>query len=205
MIALERERLRRVDDARAERQREPLSLATAQVGRDGLLEHRGLDRLREAFVGQVEEVPEVHGHQDVSGRLRPFGGDPLGQPVLDEDRIDLDAGGLGERVEERLNQSRFTRGVQVDFLRGRQWQRSSIAQTSAEQRTNRELPIIERDIMSVYSLATRRQTSMRRRCGNTNRCDGSTSTRESSPTANARLVGDPARPAGGQRRAAVLR
>ena len=134
------ERLRRVDHSSAERQGEPLSFSAAQVGRHGLLEHSGLHRLRQALVGQVEEVAEVDRHQHVRGRLRPLGGDTLGQPVLDEDRIDLDARGLGERVEEGLNQSGFAGGIEVYLLsagrdRNREQQRRKSGRAHANHRT----------------------------------------------------------------------
>ena len=110
--------LGRIDDARAHRQGEPLVARVAQVFRDGGGQDLGFDRLGQAPFHQIDEVAGVHRHQHVGGRAFAFRGKALDQAVLQEDRVDLDAGVFGEGLQKRLDQSRFARGVKVQFLGG---------------------------------------------------------------------------------------
>jgi len=100
----------------AQRQGEPLAVGRAQVGGNGGTQRGGVDRLCDFAVHQVQKVADIHRHQYIGRRLRAFGAHPFEQAILDEDRIDLDAGILGEGGDQRFDELGLAGGVQIDFL-----------------------------------------------------------------------------------------
>ena len=113
--------LRGVDDARAHRDAVPGAVRAVIGLRHRLLEHCGLDRLRDAGVDRVLQPRDVDGEQHVGRRVRAFGLDALLEPGACRDHVDLDAGVLGEGFEQRLDQFLLAIRIDVDLaLRGRE-------------------------------------------------------------------------------------
>ena len=76
----------------------------AQLGRDGLVEDRRLERLEDALLGRRPEVAGVDGEVDVGLGVLALGGDPLAQlGVVAGEELDLDAGLLRPLLEGRLD------------------------------------------------------------------------------------------------------
>ena len=110
-----------VDHARAHRDAVPVPSGSRYCERDHLVERRGLDRLRDAGIDRFLQPRDVDGEQQVGGRVRAFGLDALLQPRACRDHVDLDAGVLGEGLEQRLDQFLLAIRVDVDLVgeRGR--------------------------------------------------------------------------------------
>ena len=120
--------LRGVQHTRAHRQREPVALRVTQLRGNGGFECSGAQRLGHAAVDQIDQIAEIHHHQHVGRRAATLGGNTFGQTVPHEHGIDLDARRCSETVEQRLDQARLTRGVEVHF-RGA---RGSTGQTACQ-------------------------------------------------------------------------
>lgn len=99
-------------------------VGATQMRRDGIVDRFGLHGLSYATLHQIQQGSHVHRHQHISRRACAFGLNALQQTVFDEHGIDLDATLLGKRVQQRLNQARFARGVQSYLLCRHGWQRS---------------------------------------------------------------------------------
>ena len=107
-----------VDDARAAREPEPLVVGGAIGWRD-----RGVER-RPNAIGCVMPAsvacvrwPTSTVSSTSAGLLRAFGRDALDEAVLGEDHVGLDAGLVGERLEQRIDQIRLAVGIDVDLAR----------------------------------------------------------------------------------------
>jgi hypothetical protein len=55
----------------------------------------------------------------IGGRTRAFGGQTFDQTVINIGQVHGNAGFGGERIHDRLDQSRFTGGVDIDIGDGR--------------------------------------------------------------------------------------
>ena len=110
--------LRGVDHARAHRDAGPLAVGIAKLRRHGLVDHHRLDRLGDAGLHGVVEAAEIDRQQHVGGAVGALGLHPLLEAGTGRDHVDLDAGVLGEGVEQRLNQLGFAVGVDVDLAVG---------------------------------------------------------------------------------------
>ena len=107
--------LRGVDDARAHRDAVPGAVRAVIGLRHRLLEHGGLDRLRDAGIDRVLQPRHVDGQQHVGRRVRAFGLDALLEAGARRDHVDLDAGVLGEGLEQRLDQLLLAIRIDVDL------------------------------------------------------------------------------------------
>ena len=124
-----------IEDARAERQREPVAVRVAEVRRHGLFERCRVDGLRHALIDEVDEVADIDGHQDVGRRIGAFCCNSFRQALLDKDGIHGDAGFGGKGLEQRLDQSGLSRGVDVDVGKRRRGQERGGSESK------RELPL----------------------------------------------------------------
>ena len=107
--------LRGVDHARAHRNAGPLAVGIAVLRRHDLVDHHRLDRLGDAGLHGVVEAAEIDRQQHVGGAVGAFRLHALLEPRTRRDDVDLDAGVLGEGVEQRLDQLGFAIGVDVDL------------------------------------------------------------------------------------------
>ncbi len=104
-----------VEHTGAQRQRVPVAVRVAEVGGHRGVQRFGFDRLGHAFVDEVDQISDVDGHQNIGGRICALRSDALRQALLYKHGIDRDTGLGGESFEQRRNQSRFARGVDVDI------------------------------------------------------------------------------------------
>ena len=109
--------LRGVDHARAHRDAVPVAFRIAVLRRHHLVEHVRLDRLRDAGLHRVLEPADVDGEQHVGRAVGALGLDALLEAGACRDDVDLDAGVLGEGIEQRLDQLALAIGVDVDLAR----------------------------------------------------------------------------------------
>src|SRR5215211_8696507 len=106
--------LRGIDRAGAQREGEPAALRIAQIGRDVRGQRLGAHRLRDVEIERLLQAADVDGDQHVGWAVLALGLDALGEALLGEDGVDLDAGRLGELVERRRIEPRLAVGVDVD-------------------------------------------------------------------------------------------
>ena len=107
--------LRGVDHARAHRDAGPMAVGIAVLRRHDLVDHDGLDRLGDAGLHGLVHAADVDRQQHVGRAVGALGLHALLEPRTCRDDVDLDAGVLGEGVEQRLDQLGFAVGVDVDF------------------------------------------------------------------------------------------
>ncbi len=112
--------LRGVDHARAHRDAVPVAVRVAKARRDDLVELVGIDRLRDVRLHGIVQAADIDGQQHVGRAVGAFGLDALLEAGARRDDIDLDAGVLGESVDQRLDQFRLAIGVDIDLARLRQ-------------------------------------------------------------------------------------
>ena len=74
----------------------------------------GAHRLRDVEIERLLQAADVDGDQHVGWAVLALGLDALGEALLREDGVDLDAGRLGELVERRRIEPRLAVGVDVD-------------------------------------------------------------------------------------------
>ena len=87
----------------------------------------------------LREIADIDGEQHVGRAVAPLGLDALDQTLLGEDHIDLDAGLVGERLEQRIDQVRLAVGIDIDLAslgglgarRGEEGKRSASAKARA--------------------------------------------------------------------------
>ena len=111
--------LRGVDHARAHRDAGPMAFRIAILRRARPFERLRLDRLGDAVLHRVFEAADVDGQQHVGGAVGALGLDALLEAGARRDDVDLDAGVLGEGVEQRLDQLALAIGVDIDLVGAR--------------------------------------------------------------------------------------
>src|SRR5690606_22508151 len=103
----------------------PLFVSTTQIGGDGAVQGSGLDRLSNTGFNQIQQVTDIHRHQNVGRRLVAFCFHTLDQAVFHKHGIDLHARVLAEGFQQGSDQTRFACGVEVDFAGGKSRHRHS--------------------------------------------------------------------------------
>ena len=101
--------------ARASRRAYQWPSGSRYCGATTLSSTLGLDRLGDAGAHRLFEPADVDGEQHVGRAVGAFGLDALLEAVGGGDDVDLDAGVLGEGVEQRLDQLGLAIGVDVDL------------------------------------------------------------------------------------------
>ena len=76
-----------------------------------------MDHLADACFLRLHQIADIDGEQKIGGAVAPFRRHALDQALLGEDHVDLDAGLLGEFLEQRVDEVRLAVGVDVHFLR----------------------------------------------------------------------------------------
>src|SRR6476469_8625681 len=109
--------LRDVGHPRAHGNAVPVPLRIAVLRGYDLVQQFGLDRLGDSRPYRLLEPPDIDGEQNIRRAVGAFGLDALLEAGAGRDDVDLDAGILGERVEQRLDQFAFAVGVHVDVAR----------------------------------------------------------------------------------------
>ena len=107
--------LGRVDDARAHGDAEPVIGGIAIGGGDRGLQRGGIHGLREARILGLGEAAGIDGEEQVGRAVLSFGGEALVETGGGEHDVGLDAGLLGEGLEQRIDQPRLAIGVDVDL------------------------------------------------------------------------------------------
>ena len=110
--------LRGVDHTGAHRDAGPVSIGIAILRRHDLVDHHRLDRLGDAGLHGLVDAADVDRQQHVGGAVGAFRLHALLEARTRRDDVDLDAGVLGEGVEQRLDQLGFAIGVDVDLAVG---------------------------------------------------------------------------------------
>ena len=110
--------LRRVDHARAHRNAGPVSIRIAILRRHDLVDHNRFNRLGDAGLHGLVDAADVDRQEHVGGAVGAFRLHALLEARARRDDVDLDAGVLGEGVEQRLDQLGFAIGVNVDLAVG---------------------------------------------------------------------------------------
>jgi hypothetical protein len=118
-----------------------------QVFRYGGVQRGGLDRLRQPAPDQLGKHAVVDHRDDIGGGVRALRLDTLGKSALDENGAGLDARFGGEGVEQRLDQRRLARRVDIDLAlregrRGRhcgEREKQRAAHTAADRKIHRHL------------------------------------------------------------------
>jgi len=90
----------------------------AELRGHDLVERGRHDRLGDPGLYCFFEAADIDREQDVGGAVLAFGLDALLQAGARRNDVDLDAGVLGEGVEQRLDQLRFTIAVNIDLALG---------------------------------------------------------------------------------------
>ena len=106
-----------IDDAAAQADAEPMALRIAIGRRDRLLEHGATSTgcvTPYSFACCRRPISTVRSTS--AGLFSPSAAHALLEAARGEDRVHLDAGLLGELVDERLDQARLAIGVEVDLL-----------------------------------------------------------------------------------------
>ena len=94
-----------------------MSLGVAILGRYDPVEQIGLDRLGDAGAHRVLQPSDIDGEQDIGRAVGALGLDALLKARACGDDVDLDAGILGEGVEQRLDELALAVGVDIDLAR----------------------------------------------------------------------------------------
>ena len=121
--------LRGVDHAGAHRNAGPVSIGIAILRRHDLVDHHRLDRLGDAGLHGLVDAADIDRQQHVGGAVGAFRLHALLEARTRRDHVDLDAGVLGEGVEQRLDQLGFAIGVDVDLAVGGRRRGSECGQT----------------------------------------------------------------------------
>ncbi|WP_244628583.1 hypothetical protein [Tardiphaga robiniae] len=100
--------------ARAHRQSDPL--LAAQLRRDCLVDQGRGGRLRQIVRGELRGLVETDGHQHVGRGGVALGLHALDEIVLDVSELDRDPGRRREGGDDRLDQLRFARRIEIDLL-----------------------------------------------------------------------------------------
>ena len=109
--------LRGVEHARPQRQREPLALlAPRRLAGIAFSSTADCTGWASPFSTRSIRLPMSTVIRMSAGDFAPFGGHPFRQTLLHEDAVDLDAGRLGERIDQRLDETRLASRVEVDLL-----------------------------------------------------------------------------------------
>ena len=87
------------------------------MGRHDLVEHVGFHRLADAGSHRVLDTPDIDREQHVRRAVGALGLDALLEARACGDDVDLDAGLLGEGVEQRLDELAFAVSVDIDVAR----------------------------------------------------------------------------------------
>jgi hypothetical protein len=99
-----------------------MALRVAILRRHGFVEHVRFDRLGDPRSHRFLDASNVDGEQQIGGAVGAFSLDPLLKPGARGDHVDLDAGVLGESIEQRLDQSALAIRINVDLARlGKRW------------------------------------------------------------------------------------
>ena len=110
--------LRGVDHARAHRNAGPVSIRIAVLRRHDLVDHNRFNRLGDAGLHGLVDAADVDRQEHVGGAVGAFRLHALLEARTRRDDVDLDAGVLGEGVEQRLDQFGFAIGIDVDLAVG---------------------------------------------------------------------------------------
>ena len=108
--------LRHVEDPRPLRQCEPVSLRIAQAFRNGRDEIRRRVWRRHTGLFRARQQTEFGCQQHVGGAVCPFRLHAFDQTVFCVDEVDLDARGLREVLDQRLDEIRLAIRVDVDLV-----------------------------------------------------------------------------------------
>jgi len=109
--------LRGIDHTGAAGEPDPFIVGGAIGRRDRRIERRRMDRLSDTGISGLREIADIDGEQHIGRAVAPFGLDALDQALLGEDHIDLDAGLLGEFLEQGVDQIRLAVRIDIDLAR----------------------------------------------------------------------------------------
>ncbi len=124
--------LARHHHARADRQRQPLPIVTAQIRGHGPFDGWRIESLRQPAVGQLSRLVQADGDQDIRRRGFAFRGQALDEAVFDEQQFDGGATVAGEGRDGRRQQIGFPGCIDGDLVR------MARCRTGAERRRQRE-------------------------------------------------------------------